>query len=79
MAWCENHAVDYVLGWRATRGCDARSPVRCAKAKREQQRTGNAARVFREFFYRTRSSWSRSRRVVAKASILAKGENPASW
>jgi hypothetical protein len=32
--------------------------------------------VFSEFFYRTRSSWSRSRRVVAKAEHLARGENP---
>src|SRR6266576_2082127 len=35
-----------------------------------------SARIFREFFYRTRSSWSRARRVVAKAEHLAKGENP---
>jgi hypothetical protein len=32
--------------------------------------------VFTEFFYRTRASWSRSRRVVAKAEHLDKGENP---
>ena len=32
--------------------------------------------MFAEFFYRTRSSWSRWRRVVAKAEHLAKGENP---
>jgi hypothetical protein len=29
-----------------------------------------------EFSYRTRHSWSRSRRVVAKAEYLEKGENP---
>ncbi len=46
------------------------------EAKREQRRTGKAARVFTEFFYRTRVSWSRSRRVVAKAEHLEKGENP---
>jgi hypothetical protein len=29
-----------------------------------------------EFSYQTRDSWSRARRVVAKAEYLAKGENP---
>jgi len=46
------------------------------EAKREQRRTEKAARVFTEFFYRTRVSWSRSRRVVSKAEHLEKGENP---
>jgi hypothetical protein len=40
------------------------------------QTTGKAARVFAEFDYRTHKSWSRSRRVVAKAEYLDKGENP---
>ncbi len=46
------------------------------EAQREHQRTGKAARVFTEFFYRTWKSWSRARRVVAKAEYLEKGENP---
>ena len=40
------------------------------------QSTGKAARVFTEFDYRTRKSWSCARRVVAKAEYLDKGENP---
>jgi hypothetical protein len=40
------------------------------------QITGKAARVFTEFSYRTKKSWSCSRRVVAKAEFLDKGENP---
>lgn len=76
MAWCETHQVHYV--WGLARNPRLRHKIAGAlrQAKREQQRTGNAARVFSEFFYRTRSSWSRSRRVVAKAEHLAKGENP---
>jgi len=35
-----------------------------------------AARVFKEFRYQTRESWTRARRVVAKAEHLAKGANP---
>jgi hypothetical protein len=38
--------------------------------------TGKAARVFAQFDYRTQKSWSCSRRVVAKAEYLDKGENP---
>ena len=40
------------------------------------QTTGQAARVFAEFSCQTRKSWSRPRRVVAKAEYLDKGENP---
>ena len=38
--------------------------------------TGKAARVFRDFRYRTLKSWSCERRVVGKAEYLSKGENP---
>jgi hypothetical protein len=46
------------------------------KARRRFMETGQAARVFSEFRYRTRKSWSRKRRVVAKAERLSKGDNP---
>ena len=45
-------------------------------ARRRFAKTGAAARAFADFRYRTRTSWSRRRRVVAKAEYLAKGENP---
>ena len=32
--------------------------------------------MFQEFVYQTLQSWSRARRVVAKAEHLEKGENP---
>jgi hypothetical protein len=32
--------------------------------------------LFKEFLYQTEKSWSRARRVVAKAEYLEKGENP---
>jgi len=38
--------------------------------------TGRPARVFRDFSYRTRKSWSRERRVIGKAEFLEKGANP---
>jgi len=40
------------------------------------RRRGKAARVFQEFSYQTLESWSRARRVVAKAEHLEKGANP---
>jgi len=76
MAWCETHRVHYVLGLARNSRLRRKIVRPLREAKREHQRTGKAARVFTEFFYRTRSSWSRSRRVVAKAEHLAKGENP---
>jgi hypothetical protein len=76
MAWCETHQVHYVFGLARNPRLRRKIARPLREAKREQQRTGNAARVFCAFFYRTRSSWSRSRRVVAKAEYLAKGENP---
>src|SRR5713101_6218343 len=76
MAWCETHRVYYVFGFARNERLRRKIARPLREAKREYQRTGKAARVFREFFYRTRSSWSRSRRVVAKAEHLAKGENP---
>ena len=39
-------------------------------------RTGKAARVFTEFEYETRDSWSKARRVVAKAEQIEGKENP---
>lgn len=76
MAWCETHRVDYVFGFARNQRLRRKIAREMGQAKREQRRTGKAARVFTEFFYRTRVSWSRFRRVVAKAEYLDKGENP---
>ncbi len=46
------------------------------KAERKHLMTGRAVRYFRSFGYRTRTSWSRRRRVVGKAEHLSKGANP---
>jgi hypothetical protein len=40
------------------------------------QSTGKAVSIFAQFPYQTHKSWSCSRRVVAKAECLHKGENP---
>lgn len=76
MAWCENHGVDYLFGFARNQRLRKIIGRAMQQAKQEHQRTGKAARVFTEFFYRTRKSWSRSRRVIAKAEYLERGENP---
>ncbi len=40
------------------------------------ERTGEAARCFRDFRYRTRKSWSCERRVIGKAEYLPGKANP---
>ena len=46
------------------------------EAKQQFEATGKAARVYKDFCYRTRKSWSCERRVCGKAEYLAKGANP---
>jgi hypothetical protein len=46
------------------------------KADEEFQKTGKPARLFKEFYYQTRRTWSRNRRVIGKAEHLVKGSNP---
>ncbi len=76
MGWCENHAVDFVFGLARNPRLQRRISKLMTKAKRKNKKTGKPARYFGEFDYRTRKSWSRSRRVIGKAEHLAKGRNP---
>ena len=77
MAWCEreNH-VGYVFGLARNQRLAKIIGAQMHQARVLHQTTGKAARVFTEFNYRTHKSWSCSRRVVAKAEYLDKGENP---
>lgn len=76
MAWCENHGVDYVFGLARNQRLQRIIGRQMHEAQSLHQTTGKAARVFTEFDYTTRKSWSRTRRVVAKAEYLDKGQNP---
>jgi hypothetical protein len=76
MAWCESRRVDYVFGFARNERLRRKIAGAMREAKREHARTAKPARVFTEFFYRTRNSWSRSRRVVAKAEQIEGKENP---
>lgn len=76
MAWCEKYKVDYVLGLARNKRLGRIMGREMNQAQLEYERTQQAARVFADFSYCTRKSWSCSRRVVGKAEYLAKGENP---
>ncbi len=76
MGWCEAEGVDYLLGLAKNERLKAEIEKEMGEAKAQYQETGRAARLFKEFVYQTRESWSRARRVVAKAEHLEKGENP---
>ena len=76
MGWCEANGVGYLLGLARNQRLEKRIAKALRKSRRRHVQTGLAARRFRALRYRTRESWSRTRRVVAKAEYLAKGANP---
>lgn len=76
MRWCGQNRVDYLFGLAKNMRllkivgkelCDAQ--VLC-----EQNRT--AARIYKDFSYRTNKSWSKPRRVIGKVEYLTKGSSP---
>jgi hypothetical protein len=76
MGWGEANRVDYVFGLARYKRLEAMLAAELAEAKATFEATQKAARVFKELAYRTHDSWSRERRVVAKAEHLGKGANP---
>jgi hypothetical protein len=76
MAWCENNGVDYLFGLAKNSRLVGEIESELAAAQEQSQRTGQPARRFRDFAWRTRKSWSRARRVVAKAEWTGGAANP---
>jgi hypothetical protein len=78
MGWCESHGIYYCFGLaRNARLQEKLVPAfEALQAGLEADSMQVPVRDFVEFEYRTVSSWSRLRRVVGKAEVLAKGENP---
>jgi hypothetical protein len=67
MAWCENNAIDYLFGLARNTRLVAEIEAELATAAELSQKSGTPARRFKDFTWTTRDSWSRERRVVAKA------------
>ena len=76
MRWCENHGVDYLFGLAQNQRLLKILGKELHEAQVQFTQTQQAARVFKDFTYRTQKSWSQERRVVGKAEHLAKGANP---
>jgi hypothetical protein len=77
MSWCEGHNVDFVFGFARNPRLRALVADALAEAALQWEQTRKPARVFVEFLYQTVSaSWSRPRRVVAKAEHIDGKENP---
>jgi len=67
MEWCENNRVDYVFGLaRNARLVDTISKE-LQQAEQKSLSSGWPERVFKDFTWSTLKSWSRERRVIAKA------------
>jgi len=76
MAWCESNGVEYVLGLARNARLVRAIGAELEAVRQQVERTGRSARRFRELRYRTKKSWSRERRVVAKAEHLRGKANP---
>jgi hypothetical protein len=76
MTWCEAQKIDYVFGFAKNVRLQAMIAEELQRAQELYEETKTASRVFKDFRYETRESWTRERRVVAKAEHLDKGANP---
>jgi hypothetical protein len=71
---CEKERIHYVIGLITNDRLKEKSAELLAKAKEQFEETGEKQRLFTSFNYRA-DSWSRYRRVVAKAEYMEKGSN----
>ena len=76
MAWCEANRVDYVFGLARNQRLETKIAPAMQEASLASTASGQAERVFRDFMWSTHDSWSRQRRVVAKAEWTIQGANP---
>jgi hypothetical protein len=76
MAWCEENAVDYIFGLARNARLVAAIRPELSEAEKESKETGKPARRFKDFVWRTRKSWTKERRVIAKAEWTQGEENP---
>jgi hypothetical protein len=76
LSWCEGNGVDYIIGLAKNTRLVAAIAAESEQARQQFETTKQAARVFAELRYQTLDTWSRERRVVAKAEHLSKGANP---
>jgi hypothetical protein len=78
MTWCEHNGVDFVFGLARNARLEAMigGDLKLVRAVSLEERKGAPVRAYRELCYRTLESWTRERRVVAKAEWLGDKFNP---
>ena len=76
LKWCEQQGLFYVIGLKRNTRLVQRIKKQLHRAYVEPAQTGKAARRFSSFWYRTRKTWSRTRRIIAKAEYTEGKENP---
>lgn len=78
MAWCEGQSeVYYCLGKSKNPVLVEKLEPALAEARARHCLTGGVStRVFADFDYQTKTSWSRKRRMIGKAEVTAGGDNP---
>lgn len=78
MAWCEQRGIYYCFGLARNERLAAHLSTSFEELHRQIEVGENQApcRRFADFEYRTLKSWSRARRVIGKAEVLEKGDNP---
>jgi len=76
MRWCELNGVDYLFGLARNPRLTAAIAAELEAARQHSERTGRPSRRFKDFMWSTLDSWSRERRVVAKAEWTGGGANP---
>ena len=76
MTWCEQSRVDFVFGLARNARLVEEIAVELIQAEEEAGPTGKPSRRFKDFRWSTRESWSRRRRVIAKAEWTQGEANP---
>jgi hypothetical protein len=76
MNWCADNRVEYLFGLARNARLVGEIAAELAEAAEESRRTAEPARRFKEFMWTTRTSWSRRRRVIAKAEWTQGEANP---
>jgi hypothetical protein len=77
LAWCEGQReVYYCLGLAQNAVLLEHLRPALIQARTRHCLSGATVREFSEFEYQTQKTWSRARRVIGKAEIMAGGENP---
>jgi hypothetical protein len=78
MSWCEQNEVFYCFGLARNDRLsqELKGAFESLNAQIKEGKLQSPCRSFTEFEYSTLKTWSKERRVIGKAEILPKGDNP---